>query len=74
MTDHLLSWTATGLFIGWVIGAVGILAIASGFDWLQWLITSMFVGLVVGAVAGVATLRDRSTWGESPHLHRDETR
>ena len=68
MIDHLLH------SIGWVVGLVGVLAIASGFDWLQWLVTSMFVGLVVGAVAGLATLRDRPTWGESPHLHRDETR
>jgi len=72
MIDHL--WTFVGHSIGWVVGLVGVLAIASSFDWLQWLVTSMFVGLVVGAVAGLATLRDRPTWDESPHLHRDETR
>ena len=59
MTDHLLNWTLIGHTIGWVVGLVGILAIASGLDWLQWIITSMFGGLVVGAGVGLATLSDR---------------
>jgi hypothetical protein len=75
MTDHLLSWTAIGLALGWVIGLLGVLALTSGFDWFQWLITSMSVGLVAGIVAGLATLRARPTryaeddefelWGET---------
>lgn len=60
MTDHIISWTFIGLAFCWVIGLVGVLAIASGLDWLQWFAASTLVGLAVGAGVGLATL-----WGET---------
>jgi len=61
MTDHLLNWTATGLALGLGAAVFGILAIASGLDWLQWSVFASAVGLAAGIVAGLATLRARPT-------------